>query len=133
MKRISLFPFVILLLTSTLIGGFFFAASHGLLVSTQESSAPDISTYRSSLASLVQKFVNAYDSSSDESARTQIVEQAMADLLSMRVPASERQIHLDVAVALQKIKQGFARNRDDDSDGYAELKQLINKTPWLYP
>lgn len=135
MKHASFFPYIILALTLMLVAGFVFTASPK---STRQSSplaeTEQISDvhYQAALQTVLKKFTTAFDVAVDESLRASVTDQTLSTLLSMRVPAEERELHLALAIALQKIKQGFISNPQDVTDGYTQINALISQTSWLH-
>ncbi|MCX6714611.1 MAG: hypothetical protein NTX72_02260 [Candidatus Uhrbacteria bacterium] len=134
MKRPSFFPLIILALTLILVTGFVFSSSPKQTERKIGSEVPVVSEeqYQSALTVVLKKFVTSYDTASDDTARAHVVDQTLATLLSMRVPSSEKDLHLALAIALQKMKQGFVSNPQDVSDGYAQIKTEISQTSWLH-
>lgn len=134
MKHASFFPFLVLALTLILVTGFVFSASPKSVekkgVVTQTPSVSD-EQYQEALKLVLKKFITSFDATEDVSVRAQLTEQTLGTLLTMRVPGQEKELHLTLAIALQKMKQGFAGNPQDVMDGYTQIKQLISQTNWL--
>lgn len=134
MKHLSFFPFIILALTLILVSGFVFLSSPKNALQKNASSQVSLvsdAQYQDALTSVLKKFVNLYDSATSDTVRAEIVQNTLNALLSMRVPAAFKDLHLELAIALQKMKQGFASNPQDISDGYIQVKALISQTSWL--
>jgi len=135
MKRPSFFPFILLALTLILVTAFVFSASPKTSVQkTNKSSVSTVSDeqYQTALTAVLKKFVSVYDAAASDTEKTQAVQNTLNSLLSMRVPAEEKDLHLELALALQKMKQGFATNPQDILEGYASIKELISQTSWLH-
>lgn len=134
MKHVSFFPFLVLALTLILVTGFVFSASpksveqKGIVTQTPPVSDEQ---YQEALRLVLKKFITSFDATEDVSVRTQLTEQTLGTLLTMRVPGQEKELHLALAIALQKMKQGFGANPQDVMDGYTQIKQLISQTNWL--
>lgn len=130
MKHASFFPFLVLALTLILVTGFVFSASPKSVeqkgVTTQTPPVSD-EQYQEALKLVLKKFTTSFDATEDVSVRAQLTEQTLSTLLTMRVPGQEKEFHLTLAIALQKMKQGFAGNPQDVMDGYAQIKQLISQ------
>ncbi len=131
MKHASFFPFIVLALTLVLVGGFVFLSSEKQATHVQTSVVSD-TPYEDGLTIVLKRFFSVYDSATSDTAREQIVQSTLNALLSMRVPVKEKDLHLGLAISLQKIKQGLVSNPQDVSDGYAELKDFVSQTSWLH-
>lgn len=135
MKHPSFFPYLILALTLILVAGFVFTASPKSAKQANTSvEPPSVSDeqYQAALRIVLNKFTASFDAAAEDSVRASVTDQTLSTLLSMRVPAEEKDLHLSLAIALQKIKQGFVSNPQDMTDGYAQIKVLILQTSWLH-
>jgi hypothetical protein len=134
MKHTSFFPFLVLALTLILVTGFVFSASPKLAgqkdVVIQTPPVSD-KQYQEALKIVLKKFVTAFDATQDLSVRAQLTDQTLSTLLTMRVPVQEKDLHLTLAIFLQKMKQGFVANPQDVMEGYMQIKQIISQTNWL--
>lgn len=133
MKRVSFFPLILLALTLILVYLFvFFSAPKQVKTTQTQVSAVSEGHYQEALASVLKKFFSVYDSATSDTVRAESVQTALNALLNMRVPASDKELHLELAIILQKMKQGITANPQDVSDGYSEIKDLISQTSWLH-
>lgn len=134
MRRYSFFPFILLALTLVLVTTFVFLASpkqNNQKTIRSEESVVSEERYQQALKAVLKKFVSVYDAATSDADRSQIVESTLNALLSMRVPANEKDLHLELAITLQKMKQGFGTNPQAVLDGYAQIKELFSQTSWL--
>lgn len=134
MKHAPFFPLLILALTLVLVTVFVFSASpkyreQKTIVS--ETLPVSEEQYQAALTAVLKKFITSYDTASEDSVRARVVDQALATLLSMRVPAAFKDLHLELAISLQKMKQGFISNPQDVTDGYMQIKTNVSQTSWL--
>lgn len=134
MKHTSFFPFIVLALTLILVSGFVFLSSPKHAQQNSASSQVSLvsdAEYQQALTTVLKRFFSVYDSATSDSARAESVQGTLNSVLSMRVPASFKDLHLELAIALQKMKQGFSSNPQDVTDGYKQIKTLILQTSWL--
>jgi hypothetical protein len=134
MKQVSFFPYILLALTLVLVTCFVFLTPPKQTENT--NTLPKVvvvseGQYQDALEAVLKKFFSVYDSAASDTARIEIVQNTLNSLLSMRVPVSFKDMHLELAIALQKMKQGFISNPQDVTDGYARLKELISQSSWL--
>ncbi len=135
MRRPSFFPLLVLALTLTLVTMFIFVVSPTSIVQkkivTQDRTITD-TRYQTALAIVLKKFLTSYAAAPDDATRSGIAEETLNTLLSMRVPAGEKDLHLELAISLQKIKQGLSANPQDAADGFVEMQTIISQTTWLH-
>ncbi len=133
MKHVSFFPLLVLSLTLVLVTGYVFFSS-------PNSSSPksgvgqivlSVDDYEDALRTVLAQFRSTYDAAPDDAQKVARIEHAMNALLSMRVPNEQKELHLGLALALQKMKQGYGANPQDITDGYNEVNRLISETDWL--
>lgn len=77
-------------------------------------------------------FFNAYNNSTDQAEQIELVENARNDLLSLIVPGTHRDVHLELVVSLNLIEQGL--KNDDQSkvtEGERRLEAVITQHGWL--
>lgn len=135
MKHTSFFPYIVLALTLMLVSAFLFFSFSNLLQSGSidaRSSAVSDAHYQSVLTRVLRDFFTSYRTATNDATREQIADQTLGMLLSMRVPSSKKDLHLELAIALQKIKQGFVSNPQDVTDGYAQLQDTVFQTSWIH-
>jgi len=134
MKQVSFFPFILLALTLILVTCFVFLTPPKQMNNVNPPLRTTIVSeeqYQDALEAVLKKFFSVYDSAASDTARAETVQNTLNSLLSMRVPVAFKDMHLELAIALQKMKQGFISNPQDVTDGYARLKELVSQSSWL--
>ncbi|MBI5793671.1 hypothetical protein HZA87_01100 [Candidatus Uhrbacteria bacterium] len=121
--RHSFFPLVIILLT-LLLGVF-------MLLTVSRQTAPpadeqtttpvDAQAYRVSLVDLLTTFEAGIALAPDDPAKLVVAERALTDLLALRVPPEDKQLHLDFALTLTKIQTAL---KSDDTNIDAFLLEI---------
>lgn len=135
MKHVPFFPLLVFALTLILVTVFVFSVSpkYGEQKPAVSETVPvSEEQYQAALTAVLKKFITSYDAASDDSVRAHLVDQTLATLLSMRVPAAFKDLHLELAISLQKMKQGFVSNPQDVTDGYTQIKTSVSQTSWLH-
>lgn len=132
--RTSFYPFVIALLTVGL-GALMFVTLNRTAAPTSSPeeavSAPTESDYRARSHAVVAPFLAAYQSADTDVARLVAVEDALAALTDLTVPAAYRDVHLGLAVSLALMRDGLRGDEDALENGYAKLMRLVGDYPWL--
>lgn len=131
----SWFPFAVLFL-SLVLGVFvffsFYTKQTQTISQTQPTRISDV-TYQHELTSNVTSFLDAYPKAIDDSARYNLVQTMLNQLLRMRVPAQEKDLHLELALSLQQMKEGLYNHSPQDvADGFARFKDAVSQTSWLH-
>ncbi|MBM5789996.1 hypothetical protein FJZ23_02850 [Candidatus Parcubacteria bacterium] len=128
-KRHSFFPFVLALLTLALVILMFYAFTGREPAPAERAVEPSpvsASRYEGSLVSLMDAFIGAYDAQPDDASRLALTEQALADLLSLRVPADEKDRHLALAVGLNRLEQALrARDAEETQAAFDEIASTL--------
>lgn len=123
--RHSFFPLVLGLLTLGLIVLMFYAfAGRRPSEATPPVQLNPVSTeeYEKSLQTLMSSFVVAYDESADDLSRLVLVEQTLTNLLALRVPAEEKQTHLELAVGLNQMQQALRAKNGEEKKTFEWIK-----------
>lgn len=131
----SFFPLIVLALTLILVSSFVFLSSPKQTEQKRVSLQTSVITetqYQEALSAVLKKFFTVYDSATTDVVRAETVQNTLNALLSMRVPAGFKDLHLELAIAFQKMKQGFVSNPQDVTEGYEQVKTLSSQTSWLH-
>lgn len=131
--RTSFYPFVIALLTIGLGALMFVTLNRSVPRAETEESAPAVteSDYRADSHAVIAPFLAAYQSAETDVARLVAVEDAMAALTRLTVPASYRDVHFGLAVSLTLMRDGLRGEEGALEIGYAKLMRLVGDYPWL--
>lgn len=133
----SWFPFVVFFLTLVLIALVVSSFTGKGQLEKRGQGAPPITmisdiTYQRELSGNVKTFLNAYATATDDASRSALVQTMLNQLLHMRVPAQEKDLHLELALSLQQMKEGLANHSQDASEGFARLNDAVSQTSWLH-
>lgn len=126
-QRHSFFPLVLGLLTLGLIVLMFYAFAGRHPSETTPSTQPNpvsAQEYEQSLQALMSTFVVTYDESTDDLSRLVLVEQTLANLLALRVPAEDKQTHLELAVGLNQMQQALRAKSGEEKAVFGRIKSL---------
>ena len=132
MKQKNFFPWIVFFLTLVLMGLFIFTFTQKVNNTSLQNRGLTDAQYHSALQTVLKKFFVSYREAPDQASRAVVVEQTLAALLSMRVPAKEKEIHLDLAIQLAKMKQGFLSNPQDIDEGFVSIQHIVSQTSWLH-
>ena len=132
-QRRSFYPLAIALLTLALGGLMFLALNKPSSAAPDANSVPAVSDsdYRAQAHAVVAPFVAAYAAAPENAAKLGAVEDALAGLLRLTVPASYKEVHLALAVDLSQIRDGLRAEGGSPDAGYEKLTKLIGDEPWL--
>lgn len=104
----SFFLPILVLLTVGLVVFMFFSLtdSRKTTESTQQQTITPVSSqeYTSSIKKIGKKFVESYEAAENDIARLVLVESTLSELLALRVPADQKDIHLERAVILSQMQ-----------------------------
>lgn len=126
-QRHSFFPLVLGLLTLGLIVLMFYAfAGRRPSETTPPVQLNPVTTqeYEQSIQSLMSTFVVTYDESTDDLSRLVLVEQTLQQLLALRVPAEDKQTHLELAVGLNQMQQALRAKSGEEKKTFEWIKSL---------
>ena len=87
--------------------------------------------YRLELKELMSAFRESYASAQDDLARLVLVEQTMNRLLTLRVPSNQKDLHLELAFALNRLREGLRGDAELREDGQERLERVLTEYPWL--
>ncbi len=127
--RHSFFPVVIALLTLILLVFMFLtfrknstsSIGHGQTVSPVSEQE-----YQTSLHTLMKKFTDGFPALNSQSARLSSVEGTLTSLLAFRVPFSQKDLHLSLAVQLNQMKDALHAN--DLTNVKASFEEIVKLT-----
>ena len=125
---------VLVFLLSLALGMFIYSSYSAKVQQTKPSaSTPAISdeAYQQELNGTVKTFLTAYTAAADDSAKSTLVQTLLNQLLHMRVPAQEKDLHLELALSLQQMKEGLQNHSQDATDGLTRFREAVTKTPWM--
>lgn len=93
---------------------------------------PTADEYRASVRPVVDEMQRAYGASKDLRSRQHAVETALEQLLDIRVPAEEKDVHLELALSLQMVRVGLVGDQRQATEGWERFLALVQSTPWLH-
>lgn len=130
------FPIVLALLSIGLITLIVFATRPG--DSADESNtlftqmtAPTEREYESGMKEALAPYFSDFDTAENDGARIVIVEEALSDVLDLRLPVVYKELHLDIAVALTMIQASLRGEGGDLAAGRARLDALSQTNSWM--
>ena len=128
------FPGITLLLSLVLVGLIIFSMmtkAPSVQKSTQTGPTVSESAYQTDMQKTVQTFLTSFSGATSDTERTAAVQSALDALLRMRVPADDKDLHLELAISLQNMKERLAAGKDA-SDGLAQFKTAAASSSWLH-
>lgn len=129
----SYYPAVIALLSLAL-GVLMFLTLRQSPSSDETPPSPSAVTeadYRTEAHAVVAPFLAGYQSAPTDVARLVAVEDALAGLTALTVPATYRDAHLGLAVSFALMRDGLRGEDGALDNGYARLLRLVGDYPWL--
>ena len=109
--RRSLFPLLVVCLTMVLVG-FIFVSTRSFEQADRETAEVTETEYTASAKEILLDFFSSYESASSNPTRQNAVQQAMSALLRVRVPVSKKDLHLELVLHLQRLKDILQTNQD---------------------
>lgn len=100
----------------------------------QVSGQPAINTddYRQGVKSVLGNFWSEYSAASSVTDKLLLVERAEDSLLSFRVPAENRTLHLELAGSLELMRSGLAQDDNQKLEkGLSQLEAIFVNNVWL--
>ena len=136
-QKHSFFPVIIILLT-LLLGGFMFLVLRGSFTteetSTQEIKLVNEDEYREGVSVALHTFEEQFSLSQDNAQKNLVTQQALAQLLELRVPAQYKELHLQLAIVWNQLQTALTSGSQEDvSDSLKTIEQLKVSYPWLSP
>ena len=128
------FPGVTLLLSLILVALIIFSmmtATPAVKKTVETVPAVSESAYQAEMQKTVQTFLTSFSGATSDTERTAAVQSALDALLRMRVPADDKDLHLELAISLQNMKERLVAGKDA-SDGLAQFKTSAASSSWLH-
>ncbi len=145
-QRRSFYPLVIAILTLALGSLMFFTLSQSTRLpllqkeragvrSSDVSPTPAVTDadYRANAHAVIAPFLVSYSAASNDGIRLGLVEDALAALMPITVPASYKDVHLGLAVSLSLMRDGLRGEEGSLETGYAKLTKIAAADAWLAP
>ncbi|MEK7615176.1 MAG: hypothetical protein AAB431_02220 [Patescibacteria group bacterium] len=132
--RHSFFPLILALLTIALLAFMFFTFTN------REGNAPireDVVApvsepdYQKNLQTLTKKFIDGYTQTEDQAKRLTLAEQTLSSLLTMRVPASFKDLHLELAVQMNQLKENLQPGAAGAKESFDQFVRTTKTQSWL--
>lgn len=133
--RFSFFLPIVIVLTLILLTVFIFVfIERSKFVASSPPQTPVVSVvdYQIEVQQLMKTFLTDYEIATDQSTQMDVTEKTLTALLNVRVPASEKDTHLSLALSLQQLKQNLSANSPDTKTSFIHLKDILSKTDWLH-
>ena len=127
----TFFPLVLVFLTLGLVG--FMVVMFAKPSSFGEKVSPTISedAYRLEMKEFMASFETRYQAASDDLKKVVLVENTLNKLLSIKVPETYKDLHLELAFSLNAIREGLREKSAALAEGEQRLKNLLAKESWL--
>ena len=123
----SFFPLVIVLLTCAL-GIFMFSVfSHQSNNSSAVTFKISKSSYESSVKFITDDFTEKFGSTLDYVVKLTLVEKALTDLLQLRVPSEDKDIHLELVIGLNQLKEELNAKQTTSPDSLLKFNKARSK------
>ncbi len=123
----SRFPLLVLFLTLLLLG--FMIFTFVKKDSTpNESVTPVVSEkeYKTQMAMVVNNFLPSYLAATDDVGRRAVVDSTLTKLLEIRVPANQKDLHLELAISLNLILTQLSGTTDVAREGLERWKKAVS-------
>lgn len=131
----SFFPLVVVVLSLLLAGLIYWSVSEpqspSSSVAFQEETSVDPQEYRSDLKQLLTTFHEHIDTAQDDLDRLRAVEAALDGMLTLRVPAEFKDVHLALAVALSQMRTSLQTGDRSIAAPLADIAELEQTHSWL--
>jgi hypothetical protein len=133
----SFFPIVLGALTIGLITLFVYSSKPAEQVRNvsmepaQQFIAPSEGEYESGLKDALQPYFKEYDGAENNGVRIILIESTLSDVLDLRLPTTYKELHLDIAVALNLISTGLRAEGGDVEAGRARIDALAATYSWM--
>ncbi len=130
----TFFPLILALLTLGLIGFMavtFSNRSARVPGGSSEEAPVNEDAYRSKMQSIMTGFAGKYYGAPDDLQKLVLSENALNAMLALRVPATYKDFHLELAFSLNLMREGLREKSDAQIDGERRLSELLSKEAWL--
>lgn len=128
-RRHSLFPLLIVGLTLVLMVLMFYSfTGQKKPVSNVVSEPSPVSSveYEQSLREISDTFIQTFTAQPDDLARLVLVEQTQQQLLSLRVPADYKDLHLSLVIDLNKMQQALRLRTGETEIVFQNFQNSLN-------
>jgi hypothetical protein len=126
-KRHSFFPLVLAMLTLGLFVLMFYAFTGKQTINrvAQETTLVSSQAYQKELGSLTDSFIKQYPKKEDDLSRLVLIEQTLASILSLRVPAEAKELHLNLAIELNQMQQALREKNGKEKEAFERIVQYV--------
>ena len=147
-QRRSFYPLVIAILTLALGVLMFYTLSQSAInpsglkslgnqgnQASQVSPTPAVTDaeYRTNAHAVIAPFLVSYAAATNDGIKLGLVEDALAALMPITVTASQKDVHLALAVSLTLMRDGLRGEEGSLETGYAKLTKVAAAESWLAP
>ncbi|MFC1788124.1 hypothetical protein ACFLZY_02810 [Patescibacteria group bacterium] len=87
--------------------------------------------YRDQIKKVVKDFQKGFAQAETGIEQLVLVEDTLKQVLTIKVPAAYKDMHLELAMTLNLMQSGFRGQQQDLDQGQARLGQLLLQYPWL--
>jgi len=127
----TFFPIILLFLTGGLVYFMFFSFTSKPITLSPGMTVVDENAYRQSVKDIIISLFKSFGSAAGDMARLVLVENAANALLGVTVPASYKEMHFDLIVSLNQMREGLRGSKGQMEKGNAELARILSENPWL--
>jgi hypothetical protein len=133
--RHTLFPLAIISLTLALVGFMLYTVTADKEVETQVTQEQVVQVndgqYQEEMAKVLNRFDARLSEADDDLAKLLGAETAQAALLSIRVPAQYKELHLNFVLTLTEIQFALKSDDRDISEQVEKIEELKSEHTWL--
>ncbi len=136
-KKRSYFPMVILFLSLGLVLFMVYSLTYTntnskkIKESLEVAEAININEYRVEMQNIIASYESEYQNTDDDLSKLIVVEKIIGKLLAIRVPDGYKEMHLELVVNLNTIKQALRSTKRDITIGQEKLSRTLARFPWL--
>src|SRR3989338_2293396 len=127
----TFFPVMLALLTGGLIYFMFFAFTSKPIVLSAATTVVDEGAYRESVKNIVAPFLKSFSSAPNDMAKLVLTENVLNTLLNVTVPVIYKEIHLELAISLNQMRDGLRGANGSFEDGKVRFERIVGANPWL--
>ena len=128
-QRHSFFPLVLAGLTIVLVVFMFYAFTGQIspnVVIIPEAPPVSDAEYQDELTAVMSVFIENYQHQTDNLTRLVLVEQTLEKLLTIRVPADRKEVHLSLAVELNQMQQALRERSGEEQTAFDRIKTYVS-------
>jgi hypothetical protein len=131
----SPFPLIVILLSMALIVFMFFAFTDNgqqeAKTNFEQTIAVTDKGYQKELTSVIKDFYSSQETSESDLEILISVEQTLSTLLSMKVPAEQKSLHLELALSLNMMQSGLKSEERNGDEGFERFKKTVSRFSWI--